>query len=99
MSILGAGPLANHSTMGSANQVAGAAIVGEGFAWLSGSLFVQQRTAIIHIDGQPDTEYGFPRLRGDFNVSPVFVDDDVVADVQAQPGAYAGRLGGEEWLK
>src|SRR2546423_14549539 len=48
---------------------------------------------------KPDLEPGVPRLGEDPDVAAVTVDHDPVRDVQAQPGALADRLGGEEGLE
>src|SRR5215211_2639648 len=46
--------------------------------------------------GQPDDEAGVAGLRFDGQVAAVPPDHDPVGDVQAEPGALADRLGGEE---
>src|SRR5690349_8745450 len=46
---------------------------------------------------QADDELGeLSRLAVDVDAAAVLLDDDVVAHRQPKPGAFAGRLGGEE---
>ena len=47
---------------------------------------------------QYDLETGFSRLRENANFTPMFLDD-IVADIQTQPGSLADRLGGNERTK
>ena len=50
----------------------------------------------LEVDGEADLETGATRFRIQLHIPAVLADDDVVADVQAQPRALARRLGGEE---
>src|SRR5688572_32944704 len=48
---------------------------------------------------QRDPELGAARVRVEIDVTAMAVDDDVMGDVEAEPGADALRLGGEEWVE
>jgi hypothetical protein len=55
-----------------------------------------KRSYLFKIDRQPDRKHRSPRLGIDQNLAPVPLHHDIIADVQAQAGAFARRFGGEE---
>src|SRR6185295_1540981 len=48
---------------------------------------------------QPDKEYGVSWSRFEFNLSPVAVGHDAIADDQPEPGPFADPLRGKKRLK
>ena len=52
------------------------------------------------VAGQADRELGeFADLAVDLDRAAMLLGDDVIADREAEPGAFAGRLGREERLE
>src|SRR3954447_7121299 len=62
-------------------------------------ILVRRRLAGRTVDRQADLERRPARTGVDADVAVVLLDDDAPGDVQAQPGALADVLGGEERLE